>query len=154
MAIYHFSARVVKRSAGRSAVAASAYRSANDLEDERQGVRHNYDRKTGVVHSEIMAPADAPEWMRDRSRLWNAVEAVERRKDAQLARDLTLALPDELDAAQRRDLVRQFVAEQFVAQGMIADVNIHDPHHAGDQRHHHSHIMLTIPDLLGQGFRN
>ena len=82
MAIYHLSAKVISRAAGRSSVAAAAYRTAGRLRDDRQGLEHDYSRKGGVVHSEIMAPENAPDWMRDRDQLWNAVEAVEKRRDA------------------------------------------------------------------------
>lgn len=152
MAIYHLSASVVKRSEGRSAVAASAYRSASRLNDERYGIDHDYTRKRGVVHTEIVAPDDAPEWMRDRSQLWNAVEKVETRKNARLARDITVALPHELTAEQRCNLVRQFAYEQFVSRGMIADIAIHEPHRKGDDRNHHAHLMLTMRELTGDGF--
>lgn len=152
MAIYHFSASVVSRSTGRSAVAAAAYRSASQLEDERYGIAHDYTRKGGVVHAEILAPEDTPEWMHDRAQLWNAVEKIETRKNAQLAREITLALPHELSADERRDLVRQFAHEQFVSRGMIADIAIHDPHRQGDNRNHHAHIMLTMRELTGDGF--
>lgn len=154
VAIYHLSASVVKRSAGRSAVAAAAYRSGTQMLDQRYGETHDYTRKQGVVHSEIIAPANAPEWMRDRSQLWNAVEAVETRKNAQLARDITLALPHELNADQRRDLVRQYAHEQFVSRGMIADIAIHEPHRRGDDRNYHAHIMLTMRELTGEGFHS
>ncbi len=154
MALYHFSAGVVKRSAGRSAVAASAYRSGEQLLDERYGLSHDYTRKQGITHAEIMAPDNAPEWMRDRAQLWNAVEKIETRKNAQLARDITLALPFELSDDQRRDLVRQFVAEQFVSRGMIADIAIHAPHRQGDDRNHHAHVMLTMRELTGDGFHD
>lgn len=86
MAIYHLSAKVISRAGGRSSVAAAAYRTAGRLRDDRQGLEHDYSRKGGVVHSEIIAPENAPDWMRDRDQLWNAVEAVEKRRDAQLAR--------------------------------------------------------------------
>lgn len=152
MAIYHFAARVVKRSGGRSATAAAAYRAGADIADERTGQRFDYTRRRGVVHAEIMAPADAPDWMRDRAQLWNAVEKVEKRKDAQLARDVDLALPHELDQAQRVELVRAFVAAEFVGQGMIADIAIHAPSRRGDQRNAHAHIMLTMRELTGEGF--
>lgn len=152
MAIYHLSASVVKRSEGRSAVAAAAYRSGSYLADERYGLSHDYTRKGGIVHTEILAPENAPDWMRDREQLWNAVEKIETRKNAQLARDITLALPHEMTAPQRLALVRQFALEQFVARGMIADIAIHEPHRRGDDRNHHAHIMLTMRELMGEGF--
>ncbi|MCA0948502.1 MobA/MobL family protein [Salipiger pacificus] len=152
MASYRFSASVISRSTGRSAVAAAAYRAAALLQDDRYGESYDYRPKGGVLHSEIMAPENTPVWMHNREQLWNAVESAERRKDAQLAREIQLSLPHELDDDQRRDLVRSFVAEQFVASGMIADVAIHAPHRQGDQRNHHAHVMLTMRELTSEGF--
>ena len=88
MAIYHFDASVISRSKGRSATAASAYRAAERIVDRRTGEVHDYTRKHGVAHSEILAPEHAPDWARDRSALWNAVEQIERRKDAQVSREV------------------------------------------------------------------
>lgn len=154
MAQYRLSSQVIGRSTGRSAVAAAAYRSGQSLADERTGQIHDFSRKGGVLNTEIMAPDDAPEWMHDRARLWNAVEIAERRKDAQLAREVQLSLPHELDDAQRLDLVRGFVHSQFVALGMVADFAIHTPGREGDDRNHHAHIMLTMRELMGEGFGN
>ena len=154
LADYRFSAKVIKRSNGQSAVAAAAYRAASNLRDERTGQTCDYSRKEGVTHSEVLAPEGTPDWMHDRAQLWNAVEAVERRKDAQLAREIQLSLPHELTDDQRRDLVRGFVQEQFVGKGMIADLAIHAPSAEGDQRNHHAHVMLTMRELTGDGFGN
>jgi hypothetical protein len=154
MAIYRFSAKVIKRSEGRSATAAAAYRAGVLLQDERLGEAWDYTRKRGILHSEIVAPDNAPEWMRDRTQLWNAVERVEKRRDAQLARDIVLALPCELTHTQRVDLVRSFVTDEFVSQGMIADFSMHAPDRGGDDRNHHSHVMLTMRNLTGEGFGN
>ena len=152
MATYRLEAKVIGRSKGRSATASAAYRAAAKLEDERTGVMFDYTRKRGVLHSEIIAPAGTPEWMRDRAQLWNAVEKVERRKDAQLARDLVLSLPHELTHEQRRELVREFVTAEFVGQGMIADIAIHAPDRRSDDRNHHAHVMLTMRELTSEGF--
>ena len=152
MADYRLSAQVISRGKGQSSIASAAYRSASRLLDERTGEIHNYDRKAGVTHAEVMTPEGTPDWMHDRAQLWNAVEAVERRKDAQLAREVQLSLPHELTDAQRLDLVRGFVQEQFVDRGMIADVAIHAPSEKGDQRNHHAHVMLTMRSLTADGF--
>jgi len=122
------------------------------LPDERHDKVHDYSRRYGVLHSEIMAPDNAPAWMLDRAKLWNAVEAIEKRKDSQLARDILIGLPHELNDAQRLDLVRGFVREVFVDQGMIADVSIHLPGKHGDERNHHAHIMLTFRSVTAEGF--
>ncbi|SUZ33850.1 Mobilization protein A [Roseibaca ekhonensis] len=153
VADYRLSAQIIKRSEGKSAIASAAYRSASRLYDERTGEAHDYGRKAGVIHCEIITPDNSPEWMHDRAQLWNAVEAVERRGDAQLAREIQLSLPHELDREQRLELARGFVQEQFVNQGMIADVAIHEPSgHGGDDRNHHAHVMLTMRELTSDGF--
>jgi len=152
MAIYHFDASVISRSKGRSATAAAAYRTAEVINDHRTGEVHDYSRKGGVMHTEIIAPDNAPAWVHDRSSLWNAVEDAERRKDAQVAREVRVALPSELTTEQNADLVRAFVQEQFVARGMIADVALHAPGREGDQRNHHAHIMLTTREIGPEGF--
>lgn len=152
MAIYHFDASVISRSKGRSATAAAAYRTAEVINDHRTGEVHDYTRKGGVLHTEIIAPDHAPAWVHDRSALWNAVEDAERRKDAQVAREVRVALPSELTTEQNADLVRAFVREQFVARGMIADVALHAPGREGDQRNHHAHIMLTTREIGPEGF--
>lgn len=104
------------------------------------------------MHEEILAPANTPAWMLDRVSLWNAVELAERRKDAQLSREVQLALPCEMSASARLSLVRTFVAREFVGMGMIADVAIHEPHRKGDTRNHHAHIMLTLREITAAGF--
>lgn len=152
VAIYHLSAKVISRAGGRSSVAAAAYRTAGRLRDDRQGLEHDYSRKGGVVHSEIMAPENAPDWMRDRDQLWNAVEAVEKRRDAQLAREIEVALPRELDRGERLELLRGFVQREFVDRGMIADVAIHEGKARDGHGQPHAHVMLTMRELTGEGF--
>jgi len=152
MAIYRLSATVVKRSAGRSATASAAYRAAEQIADARTGLAFDYRRKRGVVHTEIITPPGTPEWMSNRAQLWNAVEQAEKRKDAQLAREIILALPHELTHPQRVELVREFAGTEFVGQGMIADIAIHAPDRKGDDRNHHAHVLLTMRELAGDGF--
>ena len=152
MAIYHLSAQMISRSSGRSATAAAAYRAAERIPDHRQGLVHDYSKRSGVLHSEILAPEGTPEALRGRAGLWNAVEATERRKDAQVAREVTVALPHELTGPQRAALVRSFVQEAFVDRGMIADIALHAPGGEGDQRNHHAHIMLTTRAIGEGGF--
>ncbi len=152
MAMYRLSASVMSRSQGRSSVAAAAYRAGVNLTNERDGLAHEYANRHGVIHTEIMLPPTAPQSFSDRETLWNAVEAAEKRKDAQLAREVQLALPHELPEAQRLALVRDFVCEQFVDQGMIADIALHAPGGEGDIRNHHAHIMLTTRDVSPDGF--
>lgn len=152
MAIYHLSAKVISRAGGRSSVAAAAYRTAGRLRDVRQGLEHDYSRKGGVVHAEILAPENAPDWMRDRDQLWNAIEAVEKRRDAQLAREIEVALPRELDQGARLDLLHSFVQREFVDRGMIADVAIHEGRARDGYGQPHAHVMLTMRELTGAGF--
>ncbi|KQZ76378.1 conjugal transfer protein TraA [Sphingopyxis sp. Root214] len=147
MAIYHFSAKVISRALGSSAVAAAAYRSAHRLYDERLGRSHDFSSKAGVVHSEILLPENAPEKWRDRERLWNDVEAAELRKDAQLAREIEFAIPREMTQEQGVALVRDFVQREFVERGMIADLNVHWDIGAEGLAKPHAHVMLTMREI-------
>ena len=152
MAIYHFSAKVVSRANGSSAVASAAYRAAERLTDERLGRDHDFTSKSGVVHSEIMLPEGAPERLADRETLWNAVEAGEVRKDAQLARDVEFAIPREMNEADGIALARDFVAREFVARGMIADLNVHWDKAADGSPKPHAHVMLSMREVGPDGF--
>jgi hypothetical protein len=152
MAIYSLSADVFSRSKGHRATAAAAYRAGVEIEDQTIGERFDYRRKRGIVHAEIMAPENAPDWMHDRSALWNAVELQENRCNSQLAREVMVALPHELNAEERLELVRGFVQTEFVDAGMVADLTIHAPSRQGDGRNHHAHIMLTMRPIEGDGF--
>lgn len=152
MAIYHFSAKVVSRKAGQSAVAKAAYNARDKLTDERTGDLKDYSRKGGLLFSGIYAPKDAPDWARDRGQLWNHAEEAEKRKDATLAREYQIALPHELTDEQRRYLVQDFVKENFTRKGYAADVNIHAPDREGDNRNYHAHILVTDRRLESEGF--
>jgi Ti-type conjugative transfer relaxase TraA len=152
MAIYHFSAKMISRANGSSALAAAAYRSASRLRDERLDRAHDFSNKAGVVHSEVMLPDGAPEHLRDRERLWNEVEAVEVRKDAQLAREIEFALPRELDQAEGIRLAREFVKVEFVGRGMIADLNVHWDIGADGLPKPHAHVMLTTRSVGEEWF--
>lgn len=148
MAIFHLSVKIHSRSAGMSAVAGAAYRAGADLVDERTGEAHDYTRRSAVDHTEILAPDDAPSWTRDRSRLWNEVEASETRKNSQVAREVVVALPKELDAAEQRRLVRGFVGDQCVSRGMVADVAYHEIGSGNP----HAHVLLTTRRIGPDGF--
>ena len=133
MAIYHLSASIVKRSAERSVVAAAAYRAGSKIEDLTTGLVHDYTRKQGIDHSEILSPISASlgnECLTDRQKLWNKIEEVERRKDAQLARDITLAIPHELSRPEQIALVREYVQTNYVAAAMVWQ----SPHRLGQFR--------------------
>ena len=152
MALYHFSAKVISRAGGSSAVASAAYRSASRLHDDRLDRHHDFSNKAGVVHSEVMLPDGAPDEWRDREKLWNAVEATEVRKDAQLAREVEFAIPRELDQAEGIRLARDFVTQEFVARGMIADLNVHWDIGADGEPKPHAHVMLTMREVDKEGF--
>lgn len=152
MAIFHLSVKVISRSSGRSAVAAAAYRGAERLHDERLDRDHDFTNKDGVVHSEVLLPEGAPEEFADREKLWNAVEVAEKRKDAQLAREVEFAIPRELTKGQGIELAREFVEAEFVAKGMIADLNVHWDIGADGQPKPHAHVMLTMREVDGDGF--
>lgn len=151
MASYHLSVKTIKRSAGRSATAAAAYRAGCEIACEREGRVHDYTRKLGVEEAFILAPDEAPDWTRDRAALWNAAEARETRSNSVTAREWELALPAELDAAERRVLVMGFARELVARYGVAADVAIHAPHRDGDQRNHHAHVLTTTRVLTAEG---
>jgi hypothetical protein len=155
VASYHFSVQLISRSRGQSALAAAAYRAGARIRDERTGDAHDYSRRRGVVHSEILVPTGAASFLKDREKLWNHVEQLEGRRDAQLAREINLALPHELDTETRRKLLLNFVQEAFVSRGMAADVAIHAPvPEKGDHPHnHHAHILLTLRQATPLGLR-
>lgn len=142
MAIYHNSVSIVKRSAGKSAVAAAAYRSGEKLTDEQTGIIHDYSRKSGVDHSVILSPVKA-DWITDRAKLWNKIEEVEKRGDSQLAREITVSIPRELSRDNQIQLVCEYVQKNYIDLGMIADVNFHSLN--GDNAH--AHIMVSMRDL-------
>jgi hypothetical protein len=152
MAIYHLRASMISRSQGRSATAAIAYRVAERIEDRRTGLIFDYAARGGVDHTEILAPEHAPDWVRDRSELWNRVEESETRKNSQVAREVRVALPTELTHDERVELVREFAQAQFVNRGMVADIALHAPGRAGDERNHHAHILLTTREIGPEGF--
>jgi outer membrane murein-binding lipoprotein Lpp len=147
MAIYHYSIKLIKRSEGRSAVAAAAYRSGEKLINEWDGMTHDYTKKGGVVHTEIMLPSHVPLNFSDRSTLWNSVEENEKFSNAQLAREIEIALPVELARQEQISLVRAYVRDNFVAAGMCADFAVHDK----DNGNPHAHIMLTMRPLKENG---
>jgi Ti-type conjugative transfer relaxase TraA len=157
VAVPHFSVSVVARGSGRSAVLSAAYRHCAKMEFEREARTIDYTRKQGLLHEEFVIPADSPEWLRsmiaDRSvsgaseAFWNKVEVFEKRSDAQLAKDVTIALPLELTAAQNIALMRDFVERHITAQGMVADWVYHDA--PGNP---HVHLMTTLRPLTEDGF--
>ncbi len=152
MAIYHFSAKVISRANGSSAIAAAAYRSASQLYDERLGRSHDFSNKAGVIYSEVILPEGAPKRLYDRMALWNEVEDGEKRKDAQLAREVEFSIPREMNKKQGVALARDFVAEQFVRRGMVADLNVHWDKAQDGSPKPHAHVLLSMRDVGLEGF--
>lgn len=143
---------MISRTQGRSATAASAYRAAERIEDHRTGLVFDYERRSGVEHTHILAPENAPEWVHNRAELWNAVEAAETRKNSQVAREVRVALPHEFSQSERIEAVTTFCNEHFVGRGMVADIAWHSPGQDGDERNYHAHIMLTTRAITAEGF--
>jgi MobA/MobL family len=146
VAICFVRAKVIGRSGGKSVTAAAAYRSGKKIVDRATNKTHDYSKKTGIDHSEILTPLAATgknEWLTDRSALWNRVEASEKRYDAQLAREMIIAIPRELERSDQIALVREHVRSSYVDRGMVADINLH--HLDGDNPH--AHVMLTMREL-------
>jgi len=162
----HFRVQMISRGQGQSAVASAAYRagaklsvlasaayrSGAKLHSDQERHTFDYTHKEDVLHTEIVTPARCPAWAQDRERLWNEVEASEKRKDAQLARDIIAALPRHLSHEQQVALVREFVQDNFVRDGMIADFAIHDVDASDGGRNPHTHIMLTTREIGPEGF--
>ena len=147
IAIYHCNISIISRGKGKSAVAAAAYRSGEKITNEWDGMTHDYTRKRGVVHTEILLPPHAPPSFSDRSTLWNSVELYEKAGNAQLAREIDAALPIELSREEQIRLVREYCSSQFVSRGMCVDFAIHDT----DSGNPHCHIMLTMRPLDERG---
>lgn len=170
MAIYHCSVKVIGRNSGRSSVAAAAYRSGEKLLNEYDGVEHDFTRKNWVEYTNIILPDNAPKEYANRSTLWNAVEKIERAKDAQLCREFELALPIEMTKEQQIKIVEKFAEDKLIAQGMVVDIAIHNPPVTND-RHQpvdeqgkvtndvtkmqfinpHAHILATVRPLDEHG---
>lgn len=146
-AIYHFTCKVHGRSDGSNSVKLAAYRAGVRLKAETTGRIHNYSRKKEVLWSHIIAPENAPAWAKDRQTLWNAIDRIERRCDAQLAREVEVALPLALSPVDHCELLRAWVSETFVAAGMVADVCYH-----AKRGNPHAHILLTLRDIDASGF--
>ena len=149
MAIFHSSTKVFTRSKGHNAVMAAAYRSGSRLTCLRTGLTFNFTRKKEVEYLAILAPQGSPDWVYDRSKLWNTVEQ-ENRKNSQLGREVEVALPHELTREQQIKLLHEYVQEQFISQGMVGDIALH----VKKPKNTHCHITLTLRELAedGSGF--
>ena len=140
-------AKVISRGTGRSAVAAAAYMSCSRIYNDYDGVQHDYIRKQGLIWQQVFLPDMAPAEWAEREILWNAVEEAEKTKDSRLAREFVVALPVELSRDEWITLLTNFIQINFVADGMCADVCIHDT----DGHNPHAHIMLTVRPLTKDG---
>ncbi|NYZ70462.1 MobA/MobL family protein, partial [Endozoicomonas sp. SM1973] len=138
MPIYHCSVKPVQRSKGRSATAAAAYRAGERIHDERSGITHDYRRKSGVEHREMIG------WTKSRAELWNAAEQAEKRKDATTAREYEVALPNELDEQQRAELAREFGHYLHNRYNVAVDICIHNDR---DNNNPHAHILTTTREV-------
>ena len=143
MVIYHLSIKIISRGKGKSAVAAASYRSGEKIKNEYDGIVHDFTRKGGIAHREILLPQNAPQEFSDRGTLWNSVEKIEKSKNSQLAREIEIALPKELNREKQIELVREYVKENFVKVGMCADIAVHDKNDGNP----HCHIMLAMRPL-------
>lgn len=148
---YHCSVKPVSRSAGRSVVAAAAYRLGERLQDERYQTVHDYTRRRGVECTFTVAPVDAPAWSHDAQALWNAAERAETRKNSTLAREVELALPSLLEPSDRQRIAEQFAAALVDRYNVAVSVAIHQPSRHGDDRNHHAHILFTTREMTPEG---
>lgn len=148
MAIYHLNLKTIGRSQGRSATGSAAYRAGEVIHDRRTGLIFDYTRKREISGAELIAPLNAPGWCLSRAELWNRVEEAEKRKDAQLCREVEFALPVELTPEQNKQLARDFIAAEFVALGMVADVAFHKL----TGHNPHAHALLTMRTITPDGF--
>lgn len=155
---YHCSVVVHSRAKGHSATAAAAYRSGSQIADERTGEVHDYTRKQGIEHSEIVLPENAPEWASDRAQLWNAAELAERNKDgsdrekARVCREMKLAFPAQLGFEDRREMVQQIAQEMAERHSVAVDIAMHEPDREGDSRNYHAHVMFSTRVIEDEGF--
>lgn len=152
----HTRAKVISRnkenpSKSRTCCGSAAYRAGERIVGA-DGRQHNYTRKNGIKHAEILLPANAPEWMKDRQKLWQAVDAAEKRKDAQLFREFEVGIPNEFSDEQSVALVRSFIRQNFTDNGMVADFALHDPKYKDGHKNKHVHIMLTLREVTPEGF--
>ena len=147
MAIFHCSIKIISRSAGKSATSASAYRAGTKVYDDELGETFDYTKKRGVVFSEVLLCANAPQEFTDREKMWNSVQAIEKAKNSQLCREVEVALPVELSREEQIKLVREYIQENFTSKGMCADWALHDK---GDGNPH-AHILLTVRPIKSNG---
>lgn len=147
MAIYHCSVKIIGRSKGKSVIAAAAYRAGEKLYDRETGLTHDFTHKGGVVHREILLPDHAPEVYLDRRTLWESVTKVEKKSNAQFAREVEVALPVEFSRELQLAVIKEYVQTNFVSKGMCVDIAIHDKKNGNP----HAHILLTTRPIKADG---
>ena len=147
LAIFHCQIKIISRGKGKTATAAAAYRSGTKIVDDEFGETHNYTRKSGVAFSEILLCANAPSAYSDRQTLWNEVQKIEKQKNAQLCREVEVALPIEFSREEQIEVVREYIKKNFTDKGMIADWSLHDKSDGNP----HAHILLTMRPLKSNG---
>lgn len=150
MAIFFLRAKIIARSAGQNSVACAAYRSGQKLYDPTEGKVHDYTRKKGVLASGIETPENSPAWMKKRGKLWAEIEKMERRKDAQLAREFIVAVPDGLN--DKVNELTEKITSMLTDRGMVVDWALHEPNKEGDDRNYHWHMMTTMRSIDGDTF--
>ena len=158
MIYVHSHVQIIKRSDGRDVVGKAGYNSRSNLTNRHTNTTYYHRSKGGLLYEAIITPSESPDWLKDlaqdREALWSAVHQREVRKDAQLARELDVALPHELNVDQNIELLVSYVQQQFVDKGMVADITIHEPPKDGDSRNIHAHILLTMREIAPEGFGN
>ena len=147
MAIFHCQIKIISRGKGKTATAAAAYRSGTKIVDDELGKTHDYTRKGGVAFSEILLCVNAPSKYSDRQTLWNEVQKIEKQKNAQLCREIEVALPIEFSRNEQIEVVREYIKKNFTDKGMIADWSLHDKSDGNP----HAHILLTMRPLKTNG---
>ncbi|PKZ21055.1 MobA/MobL protein [Aerococcus sanguinicola] len=147
---FHFSVNIISRGKGKSAVASAAYISGEKIKNEWDGVTHDYTKKQGVISKEIFLPDHAPEEYKDRKTLWNSVELFEKNSNAQLARNFIISLPKELSIEENKKMMEEYIQTNFVKEGMIVDLAIHDESREGNQNIH-AHIMTIVRPINEDG---
>lgn len=147
---FHFSVNIISRGKGKSAVASAAYISGEKIKNEWDGVTHDYTKKQGVISKEIFLPDHAPEEYKDRKTLWNSVELFEKNSNAQLARNFIISLPKELSIEENKKMIEEYIQNNFVKEGMIVDLAIHDESREGNQNIH-AHIMTIVRPINEDG---
>lgn len=155
MTMFRLDIKPVSRAKGQTAPGAAAYRAGERIRNERTGETHNHSRRKDVAHTEIFLPSqfgDSPmEWARDRTRLWNAAESAEKRRNSRVAREFQIALPSELSAGQRLTLARTFAREVSDRYGVAVDLALHNPKPSSDPRQFHAHLLMTTREITREG---